>query len=376
MKKLCSLALVIGIAGAGVLPLHAQNGAQQAGSTDPAKKGSNFPAPTPVYDFEGAAKRIESGAIQINAVGSSVSESSVHGGSASAVRNGGPNIPQNWQPPHAVLNGTGVAAATEAGGFVEALDVPAPGKDGRVIYVYGAGMPVLVCAPFRLCSLELQPGEHLTGKPEIGDSVRWEVTPVATGSGADETTEVTFKAQSAGLDTDVVVPTDRRAYRLRLISDTRRYIPVVAFQYPSDDAEKWKAYQAQQERIKKQAAEESTRRVEQRSAERDKADGVVPLADGALDKCYFEYSIKGDSHFRPSRVFDDGQKTYIFMPNPERFHETPALLISVKGKKNEIVNYRVDKDRYIVDRLFNRAVLLVGVGKQQQKVEIVRAQAY
>jgi type IV secretion system protein VirB9 len=75
-------------------------------------------------------------------------------------------------------------------------------------------------------------------------------------------------------------------------------------------------------------------------------------------------------------VFDDGQKTYIFMPNPERFHETPALLISVKGKKNEIVNYRVDKDRYIVDRLFNRAVLLVGVGKQQQKVEIVRAQPY
>jgi P-type conjugative transfer protein TrbG len=375
MRRAFVIAALIGCITAAV-PIFAQEpgqkGAEQQKGTPPSTNGT-----LPNYDFAGAARRIESGAIQINAVGSSVSESAVRTG-VPARAGAAPNVPQNWQPPHAALNATGIAATAEAGGFVEALDIPAAGKDGRVVYVYGAGMPVLVCAPFRLCTLELQPGEHVTGKPEIGDSVRWEVTPVETGSGADQTTDVTFKAQSAGLDTDVVIPTDRRLYRVRLISDTRRYIPVVAFQYPSDEADKWKAYQAQQERLKKQEAEDAARHAEdqKKAAERDKADGVVPLADGALDRCYFDYTIKGDEHLRPSRVFDDGQKTYIFMPNPERFHETPALLISVKGKKNEIVNYRVDKDRYIVDRLFNRAVLLVGVGKQQQKVEIVRAQPY
>ena len=37
-----------------------------------------------------------------------------------------------------------------------------------------------------------------------------------------------------------------------------------------------------------------------------------------------------------------------------------------------MVNYRVKGDTYIVDRLFDRAALLLGVGKHQEKVEITR----
>jgi type IV secretory pathway VirB9-like protein len=39
-----------------------------------------------------------------------------------------------------------------------------------------------------------------------------------------------------------------------------------------------------------------------------------------------------------------------------------------------MVNYRVKDNIYIVDRLFDRAALLLGVGKHQTKVEIVREQ--
>jgi type IV secretory pathway VirB9-like protein len=47
------------------------------------------------------------------------------------------------------------------------------------------------------------------------------------------------------------------------------------------------------------------------------------------------------------------------------------------GRRNgpdgaEMVNYRVKGDMYIVDRLFNRAALIVGVGKHARKVEITR----
>src|SRR5438477_196525 len=40
-------------------------------------------------------------------------------------------------------------------------NIPAPGKDGRVVYAYGAGMPIMVCSPLHICVIELQPGEKI-----------------------------------------------------------------------------------------------------------------------------------------------------------------------------------------------------------------------
>jgi type IV secretion system protein VirB9 len=44
--------------------------------------------------------------------------------------------------------------------------------------------------------------------------------------------------------------------------------------------------------------------------------------------------------------------------------------------KSELVNFRVDGSRYIVDRLFDKAILVVGVGKKQTRVTITRATPY
>jgi len=41
-------------------------------------------------------------------------------------------------------------------------------------------------------------------------------------------------------------------------------------------------------------------------------------------------------------------------------------------KKPEMLNYRVKDDMYIVDRLFDRAELVLGAGKKARKVEIIR----
>jgi type IV secretory pathway VirB9-like protein len=40
--------------------------------------------------------------------------------------------------------------------------------------------------------------------------------------------------------------------------------------------------------------------------------------------------------------------------------------------KAQLVNYRVKSDYYIVDRLFDKAELIIGVGSTQEKVKIVR----
>lgn len=47
------------------------------------------------------------------------------------------------------------------------------------------------------------------------------------------------------------------------------------------------------------------------------------------------------------------------------------MVIGTDGK-GEMTNYRVKDQTYIVDRLFDRANLVLGSGKKAQKVEITR----
>jgi type IV secretory pathway VirB9-like protein len=96
---------------------------------------------------------------------------------------------------------------------------PAVGRDGRVLYSYGSGLPTVVCAPLRVCMIELQSGEKLVGEPQIGDSVRWNLSPALYGSGASSTSVIVIKPQGPGFDTNLLITTDRRAYYLPMRRD-------------------------------------------------------------------------------------------------------------------------------------------------------------
>jgi len=289
---------------------------------------------------------------------------------ASAPAGKGSEVPLSWRPPHAELNAAAVSAAEVSRQWETGVATPTPGADGRVVYIFGQGMPVMVCAPLRVCAIELQAGEHLESQPQIGDSRRWEITPVLSGSGLDETPLLIVKPIEAGLETDLIVSTDRRTYVFRLISDLTRFVTRLAFQYPGEDAAKWATFQARED-----AARHDAEAVAEQAREKDKRSGVVPMAENALDNLYFDYKLNGDAAYRPQQVFDDGQHTYLIYPNDGRFRELPTLLIQVNGK-SELVNFRVDESRYIVDRLFDKAILVVGVGKKQTRVTITRATPY
>ena len=286
----------------------------------------------------------------------------------------GSEVPPNWKPPHAELNNAAVSAAAVAHQWEAGVGTPMPGPDRRVLYVFGQGMPVMVCAPLRVCAVELEPGEHLQSQPQIGDSRRWEITPVMSGSGLDQTPLLVVKPIEPGLETDLIIPTDRRTYVVRLISDPTRFVSRLAFQYPADDRAKWATFQAQQDAATRDAEAVAEQKRAQEQA-KDKQAGVVPMAENALDNLYFDYKLSGDPAYRPERVLDDGQHTYLIYPNDGRFRELPTLLMLVNGK-TELVNFRVDGTRYIVDRLFDKAILVVGVGKKQTRVTITRATPY
>ncbi len=235
---------------------------------------------------------------------------------------------------------------------------PIAGADGRVIYNFGAGLPTVVCAPLRVCMIELQSGEKLEGEPQIGDSVRWNISPAFYGNGDQATPIIVLKPQMAGLDTNLLITTDRRAYYLRLISKAQDYIARIGFQYPPDqNSQKWQEQEAQvrqRERTAKRAADEMPTMI-------------------AVEKLNFDYKVSGaNEHLRPTRVFDDGAKTYIQMPQEMQNREAPVLLIIGSDGKGEMSNYRVRQQTYVVDRVFDRAELVLGSGKKAQKVEIAR----
>ena len=107
----------------------------------------------------------------------------------------------------------------------------------------------------------------------------------------------------------------------------------------------------------------------------NKRDATLMPALITADKLNFSYKVTGgNDQVRPVRVFDDGAKTYIQMPPDVQHREAPVLVVLGSDGKGEMTNYRVQEQTYIVDRLFERAQLVLGVGKKAQKVEITREQ--
>ena len=111
----------------------------------------------------------------------------LHSGSPSVAAGGASKpagAPPDWRAPHVELNATAASAASVADAWGVRFQ-PANAGERTVESCLPSGRvwPVVVCAPLRVCALELEPGEHIQSPPQIGDGRRWEVTPVTSGSG-------------------------------------------------------------------------------------------------------------------------------------------------------------------------------------------------
>lgn len=89
--------------------------------------------------------------------------------------------------------------------------------------------------------------------------------------------------------------------------------------------------------------------------------------------------MSGDNPgWKPLRVYTDGAKTYIEFPRSIGFTSAPTLvaLDNTSGwfssGNTQMVNYRMLGNRYVVDRVLDRAELISGVGSGQTRVVITR----
>lgn len=243
-------------------------------------------------------------------------------------------------PPIARVTAANRTALREpsGGGYLGALQVY-PFEEGMLYRVYAA--------PERVTDIALQPGETVISVA-AGDTVRWTVGDTASGSGEGERTHILVKPFSAGLETNLVIMTDRRVYRVQLTSTAASAMAAIAWTYPQDELIALR------------------RRQEEAEAARPVAAGV------ALEALNFDYRITGDAPaWRPLRAFDDGRQTYIeFAPDIAQ-GEAPPLFVLGSGGEAQLVNYRMSGRYYVVDRLFRAAELRLG-GKKQQAVRITR----
>ena len=238
--------------------------------------------------------------------------------------------------------------------WIDRNDMPEMESRGKIVFDFGQTLPSVICKPLYVSDIALQPGEKVLNV-NIGDSVRWLVSPAVSGPAGDQTTHIIVKPRQVGLTTIMVVTTDRRAYHIKLVSSKYHWMPFVGFSYPEDQEAAWQAY------YKREA--------------REKIGNTIPGTNQNVADLDFDYCITGNASWKPLRVYNNGVKTYIQMPCQMAQTEAPALLVIGPGDHKQMVNYRIYGDRYIVDQIFHEAVLIAGVGGSQTRVTITHEQS-
>lgn len=218
------------------------------------------------------------------------------------------------------------------------------------IYPYRLGALYQVyTAPEQVTDIALEPGEELMSV-SAGDTVRWVLGDTVSGAGDSQQVHILVKPIQAGLKTNLIITTSRRAYHLELRAFRETYMAAVSWRYPDRP-------------LVKQA---SVKALGRETKTRGRQSGLQ------LDRLKFRYEIEGDKpHWRPDRVFDDGRKVYIQFPARLDQGEAPPLFVVGRDGSTQLVNYRMKDHYYIVDRLFARAELRLGE-KTQDVVRITR----
>ncbi|MDQ7250556.1 P-type conjugative transfer protein TrbG [Dongia sedimenti] len=238
------------------------------------------------------------------------------------------------RPPTARVDAANAAALQEPSthGYINAVQIY-PFVEGALYRLYAA--------PEQVSDITLEAGETLVAV-SAGDTVRWVVGNTTSGASGGERVHILVKPFAPSLKTNMVITTDRRTYHLALESTDSTAMAALSWTYPEDQLIALKA-------------------------QNEKADAVAPVASRlALENLHFRYAITGDTPpWRPLRAFDDGSKVYIEFPGRIDQGETPPLFVVGPTGDNELVNYRVRRNYYIVDRLFAAAELRLGQDPQQ-----------
>ncbi|EKE01519.1 MAG: hypothetical protein ACD_21C00109G0002 [uncultured bacterium] len=203
-------------------------------------------------------------------------------------------------------------------------------------YMSGA-LYQIYSAPLSVTDIQFQNNEHIVAVG-AGDTLRWQVSKTYSGVGANRQEHLLVKPVDEGLANSLVVTTDMRTYHLMLHSTAKTYMASVTWRYPDGDG-----------------GILTNLNDGQFEGESD------PTSAIDVNNLRFNYTVKllkgSQPDWYPRMVFNDGKKTYIKFSG--QMQESPTLLVGT-GKNNQIVNYRVQGNYYVVDNVIYYAQLYGG----------------
>lgn len=198
-------------------------------------------------------------------------------------------------------------------------------------------------APQKVTIISFEHSEIMVAAPQSGDTVRWQVNSITSGTDPNARQHLIIKPLREGLTNNMIITTNKgRVYLLELISFKNSYMLEVSWNYAVNDLI-----------------------INHEPKENNFTEDRLPK------KLNFNYKVinkSGKPVWKPTRVFDDGEKTFIQFPEAINQHELPTLFIVSRETTTQLVNYRQKGEVLIVDRLFIEAELRLGLVKP----EIVR----
>jgi P-type conjugative transfer protein TrbG len=225
--------------------------------------------------------------------------------------------------------------------------------DGFERFAYSnMNQPIINCMPFQETIITLEPGERFTSITS-GDPQNLSYMVAVSGSATGvETQQVLVKPASSQMSTNLVIATDKRVYNILIVvgASKNKITRNVAFWYP----------------------EEMTANINNRIEKQNDIDmNAEKMPQLNLAKANFDYKISGDEpSWTPKRVFDDGKRTWIEMPQGADNKNLPTVLIQSDSGQDMKYNQSYYSPYMIIDGIFSQAKLIAGVGGSQVEVDV------
>jgi type IV secretion system protein VirB9 len=221
----------------------------------------------------------------------------------------------------------------------EAMVTPQNFIGGTQFYDYNEykQYPV-VCKMLSLTVIQLENGEVPIGVPYLSDTLRWELTVDVWRTVDGLSVQlVMIKPLEPGLTTNMIMVTNQRIYQFVLTSTRDSYMPMVKFRYPL---------------AHNRFITAETLRHEAEQNGREEEEGYFLSYNYKIVSGWF---LTGwfKPEWQPIEAWDDGHKTYVRLPRGVLQKEYPVIF----EKSNYIVNYRVNENIMILDKLVTNVTL-------------------
>lgn len=237
-------------------------------------------------------------------------------------------------------------------GLLSLLLAPAlPAEEpGVTVVPFATGLPELQCETLRVCAVELETGERVV-KTYLGDAERWKVDVQLSQEGGVKPL-VVLKPTECGIETNLMVSTDRRIYDVLVKSrscgspgDGLKLGPRrLRFEY-GGFSQAWN--------------------------DRGQPGGVAVEPGAAKPQSLnFKYSWAGGWRgIKPKQVYDDGKRVYVRL---EKVPEKAPAIFRQGAEGLELVPFRLEGNVYVIEAVPEELVLVSGPHEKRDRTVVRR----